>query len=134
MRLKLKVDKSGKVHAVYSDAHAGLIDKAAHVEITRASAVEPDPRGGWTATMKDGTKLGPYRLRSEALEAEVQYLDSVLFPEEAKCTTEVHAPAWSGLTCDHPKSLHDPTTGKCSGYLEFNWGDYPCECEHFTTV
>jgi len=80
MRLKLKIDRFGKVHAVYSDAHAGLIDKAAHVEITRASNVEPDPRGGWSATMKDGTVLGPFRLREDALAEEVRYLDGILFP------------------------------------------------------
>jgi hypothetical protein len=76
MKLSLQ---HGKVTAIYSDDLADLAGKASHVEIRRASAVEPTPEGQWTATMNDGTVLGPYRLRSEALAAEVQYLDSKLF-------------------------------------------------------
>lgn len=76
MKLSLK---DGKVLAIYSDDLADLASKASHVEIRRASAVEPTPEGQWTATMTDGTVLGPYRLRSEALTAEVAYLESKLF-------------------------------------------------------
>lgn len=53
--------------------------------------------------------------------------------EELLCTRSIHAPAWSGLTCDHPKSQHDRKTGKCSGIHEFGWGDHPCDCTGFTT-
>jgi hypothetical protein len=47
---------------------------------------------------------------------------------ENLCIQEVSAPGWSGLTCDHPEELHDPKTGKCRGFLEFGWGDHPCDC------
>ena len=70
---------NGKVTAIYSDDLADLAGKAAHVEIRRASAVEPTPDGQWAATMNDKTVLGPFRLRSEALAAEVAYLESKLF-------------------------------------------------------
>lgn len=76
MKLSLQ---GGKVTAIYSDDLAGLKAKASRVEIRRASAVEPTEDGQWTATMNDGKVLGPFRLRSEALAAEVQYLDSILF-------------------------------------------------------
>ena len=36
----------------------------------------------WTAAMNDGTLLGPYRLREEALRAEVKYLEAKLFGQE----------------------------------------------------
>lgn len=72
--------QAGKVTAIYSDEHADLIAKAKTATVRRASHVEPAPNSaGWTATMNDGTVLGPYRLRSEALDAEVQYLDKQLF-------------------------------------------------------
>jgi hypothetical protein len=45
-----------------------------------------------------------------------------------ECIEEVPAPGWSGLTCGHSEEEHDPKTGKCSGVLEFGWGDYPCQC------
>ena len=74
---KLSVSESGRATFIYDDAHADLI-ALGDATITRVSSVEPS-EGGWAATMKDGTVLGPYRLREEALRAEVAYLDSVLF-------------------------------------------------------
>jgi hypothetical protein len=49
--------------------------------IRRASHVEPDPRGGWTADMSpsNGPKLGPCPLRSTALWWEIQWLNKKLF-------------------------------------------------------
>lgn len=78
MKLKMSL-QGGKVTAIYSDDLAGLIDKATSVQVRRASAVEPSEDGGWTATMTDGTVLGPYRLRQTALDEEVKYLESKLF-------------------------------------------------------
>jgi hypothetical protein len=79
MKLSLQ---DGKVLAVYSDDLADLKAKATTVQIRRVSFVEPTPDGQWTADMSPvapGVVLGPFRLRSEALAAEVQYLDSKLF-------------------------------------------------------
>jgi hypothetical protein len=78
MRIKLSLSH-GAVTAIYSDDLADLAGKASRVEIRRASAVEPAPDGGWAATMNDGTVLGPYKLRAEALAEEVKYLEAKLF-------------------------------------------------------
>ncbi len=43
--------------------------------VTRASNVEPDKDGQWWAEMRDGSRLGPFQLRSEALAAEVKWLE-----------------------------------------------------------
>jgi hypothetical protein len=96
--VKLSINCDGEILAVYSDDLVGLIDLgAANVTISRASNVEPDANGHWWATMADkcehltlpcergilradGTvQLGPFKLRSEALAAEVEYLESRLF-------------------------------------------------------
>jgi len=46
--------------------------------VTRASHVEPDAKGNWRADMGtvDEPVLGPFRSRSEALEAEKSWLMS----------------------------------------------------------
>ena len=75
---KLSISRSGSITAIYDDVHADLMAKGT-AQVRRASQVEPDPTGGWTATMNDGTVLGPYRLRSTALAEEVKYLESKLF-------------------------------------------------------
>jgi hypothetical protein len=73
--LKLKISSNGTITAIYDDSLAGLL-ACGHTTITRASAVEPS-QGGWTADMspiEPGCVLGPYKLRSEALDAEVAWL------------------------------------------------------------
>ena len=75
---KLSISRSGSITAIYDDVHADLMTKG-KAQVRRASNVEPAPQGGWTATMTDGTVLGPYRLRKDALDAEVAYLESKLF-------------------------------------------------------
>lgn len=74
--LKLLIEADGEITAIYSDQLADLCDQGA-CQIARASNVEPSD-GGWTATMIDGTKIGPYRLRETALAAEVDYLETQL--------------------------------------------------------
>lgn len=66
----------GRITAIYSDALADLMAEG-ESSVERASNVEPAP-GGWTATMKDGTILGPFPLRGDALAAEVEYLKGAL--------------------------------------------------------
>lgn len=72
--MDLVVDPRGTVRAVYGE----LIDLHAlgTPQITRASHVEPTPEGRWTADMRPliGPVLGPFRRRSEALEAEHSWL------------------------------------------------------------
>jgi hypothetical protein len=72
----LVVGPSGRVRAIYSE----VIDLEAlgRPAITRASQVEPDDEGRWSADLRPvgGPVLGPYPLRSQALEAEVAWLEA----------------------------------------------------------
>jgi hypothetical protein len=47
------------------------------VKVKRASHVEPDRNGKWVADLAPvgGPQLGPYRLRQEALSAEVAWIN-----------------------------------------------------------
>ena len=79
MKLSLQ---HGKVLAIYSDDLADLKAKATTAQIRRVSFVEPTPDGQWAADMSPvapGVVLGPFPLRQTALDAEVRFLDSLLF-------------------------------------------------------
>jgi hypothetical protein len=73
-RMILHIDRSGRVECLYGEA----IDLAAlgAVAIRRASHVEPDPQGRWWADLAPvaGARLGPFARRSEALQAEQDWL------------------------------------------------------------
>jgi hypothetical protein len=72
--MDLVIDPAGNTRTIYSEA----IDLAAigSIRIVRASHVEPDEQGRWRADLGPvgGPLLGPFRLRSEALEAEHAWL------------------------------------------------------------
>ena len=72
--MELHIDATGEIHAIYSE----VIDLAelGSMAIRRASYVEPDEGGQWWADLEPvaGPRLGPYRRRSEALEAELRWL------------------------------------------------------------
>ena len=71
--MDLVVSENGMAMAIYSEEiDLGTIGEAT---ITRASHVEPE-NGAWWADMSPsgGPKLGPFERRSEALEAEVDWL------------------------------------------------------------
>jgi hypothetical protein len=78
----LAIRPNGEIQFIYSDALEPLLHEG-EFRVERASRVEPAEGGGWTATMNDGTVLGPYKLRSEALAAEVRFLEGVLFHERS---------------------------------------------------
>lgn len=71
----LRFEPEGTVTTVYTEA----LDLAelGHVSVARASHVEPTPDGLWTADLSpvDGPVLGPFAKRSEALAAEVAWLE-----------------------------------------------------------
>ena len=76
----ITISPSGRIHFIYSDHLAALMGLGA-TSIQRASFVEPDAEGRWTADMgpvSPGTVLGPFRLRGEALDAEIAWLESWL--------------------------------------------------------
>ena len=76
----IAIDADGVASMIYSDEHAEFL-RTGTTTVRRASHVEPAPQGGWTADMSpvDGPVLGPYPLRQQALDAEVEYLKQLLF-------------------------------------------------------
>jgi hypothetical protein len=73
--VKLLVKPDGTVRAIYDETlDLGVLGR---VTITRASHVEPDNRGLWQAdlTPVGGPLLGPFERRSEALDAERDWLE-----------------------------------------------------------
>jgi hypothetical protein len=74
--MQLVIESGGVVRCIYSEdlALAALGSPA----ISRASHVEADQHGSWWADLSPvvGPRLGPYNLRSEALEAEHAWLDA----------------------------------------------------------
>jgi hypothetical protein len=69
------IDPRGTARAIYSE----VLDLTAlgACSIQRASVVEPDGLGQWWAdlALSGGPVLGPFRRRSEALAAEVGWLE-----------------------------------------------------------
>jgi hypothetical protein len=73
--MKLLVMPDGTVRAIYNESiELAVLGKPT---ITRASHVEPDDQGRWLADLKPvgGPVLGPFDRRSEALEAEHDWLE-----------------------------------------------------------
>lgn len=72
----LRIAPDGEITFIYNDDLAGLLTLG-QAEISRASHVEPESTGGWSADMSPvaGPKLTGFELRSEALAAEVAWLN-----------------------------------------------------------
>ena len=74
MEKQFSISLDGTVSFIYSDEDRDLFEEGA-VSISRVSSVEPiGEKGEWLATMIDGAILGPFKLRQDALEAEVKYI------------------------------------------------------------
>lgn len=81
--MQLIIDPCGQVRCLYSET----LDLAmlGSLSIARASHVEPDEQGRWIADLSPvhGPCLGPFLKRSDALAAEVAWLDEHwLSPDE----------------------------------------------------
>lgn len=77
----IRIAPDGELTFIYNDALACLLDEG-QADIQRASHVEPTADGqGWQADMSpvNGPMLPVCKLRSEALAAEVVYLNEKLF-------------------------------------------------------
>lgn len=73
--INIRIDaETGVVLAIYDDVLADFITDN-DSSVRRASHVEPVP-GGWSADLSpvNGPTLGPFTLRQEALDAEVEWL------------------------------------------------------------
>ena len=72
--MEMIIDSGGKVRCLYHEVIA--LAELGSLTITRASHVEPDEQGKWWADMSpvNGPKLGPFEKRSEALEAEADWI------------------------------------------------------------
>ena len=74
--MQLVIDAQGGIRCVYSET----VDLArlGRMTIARGSHVEPDRNGQWHADLSpvSGPRLGPFDKRSEALAAEVRWLDT----------------------------------------------------------
>jgi len=92
----LVIDSGGAATCVYDE----IIDLASlgHLEISRASHVEPDEAGQWWADLHpvDGPVLGPFTLRSEALSAEHKWIEHTLCSatsrsdDQVQCHPRIH--------------------------------------------
>lgn len=73
--MQLLISPHGDVRCLYDES----LDLSAlgRLTIRRASHVEPTANGQWTADLSPlgGPVLGPFRLRSEALAAEVRWIE-----------------------------------------------------------
>jgi hypothetical protein len=79
--MELVVDAGGGVRCIYDEALD--LREIGKLQITRASHVEPDRDGFWWADMgpSGGPVLGPFRSRTEALEAERTWLVKAMSSE-----------------------------------------------------
>lgn len=75
--MHLIIDTDGRLSFIYDDCLAPLLDLGT-AQISRASHVEPMREGGWVADLSviGGPILGPFPLRSAALSAERDWLES----------------------------------------------------------
>lgn len=76
-----KINTDGKLEFIYNDQMTDLLDEGAST-IRRASYVEPGADGRWYADMSpiaSDRVLGPYKLRSTALAAEIEFLKQEVF-------------------------------------------------------
>lgn len=72
--MELFISPRGKIRCLYGEEVE--LTSLGEILIIRASHVEPDKLGRWWADLSpvEGSKLGPFRRRSEALTAEAAWL------------------------------------------------------------
>ena len=85
--MQLLIQPNGGVRCVYDEAIN--LPALGRVQIKRGSHVEPDDDGRWFADMAVvlGPRLGPFALRSEALDAEREWLESHWLPNRHENVT-----------------------------------------------
>ncbi len=72
--VQLRIEPDGSIRMIYNE----LVDPKSlgHASIQRGSHVEPNLDGQWYADLSptNGPKLGPFPMRSDAIDAEVAWL------------------------------------------------------------
>jgi len=78
--MELIITGTGVIRCLYGEEIP--LASLGRLAIRRASTVEPDAEGDWQAGLAPvgGPILGPFRRRSEALAAEMQWLNTHLMP------------------------------------------------------
>ena len=79
--MELVIDSSGDIRCVYGEEVN--LSELGRLSIQRGSHVEPTADGQWTADMSpvQGPQLGPFDCRTQALEAEVAWLNQYWLPQ-----------------------------------------------------
>ena len=74
--MQLLIDSRGRIRCLYAETIS--LSALGRLAISRGSHVEPDAQGNWFADLSpvDGPRLGPFAQRSEALQAETQWLEA----------------------------------------------------------
>jgi hypothetical protein len=77
--MKILIELGGVVSCIYDETID--LSSLGRPMIQRASRVEPNAEGRWIADLSpvNGPILGPFNIRSEALTAELTWLDQRLF-------------------------------------------------------
>jgi hypothetical protein len=79
--VELVINSSGDIRCVYGEEVN--LSELGRLSIQRGSHVEPTADGQWTADLSpvQGPQLGPFDCRTQALEAEVAWLNQHLLPQ-----------------------------------------------------
>ncbi|HEX3654932.1 MAG TPA: hypothetical protein VHV55_03960 [Pirellulales bacterium] len=72
--MELVVEPGGQARCIYGEAIN--LATLGRLSISRASHVEPDDKGQWFAAIIGGPVLGPFSNRSQAVEAELAWLNA----------------------------------------------------------
>jgi hypothetical protein len=104
--------RGGVVGCIYSEQID--LTTLGSLQIVRASHVEPDAGGEWRADLSPvhGPTLGPFAQRSQALEAEVQWLNDHIAELSIPNSAEIDL-------CDGRGDAHDRAGGEISLRLLF---------------
>ena len=79
--MELVINSSGDIRCVYGEEVN--LSELGRLSIQRGSHVEPTADGQWTADLSPvhGPQLGPFDCRTQALEAEVAWLNQYWLPQ-----------------------------------------------------
>ena len=79
--MELVINSTGDIRCVYGEEVN--LSELGRLSIQRGSHVEPNADGQWTADMSpvQGPQLGPFDCRTQALEAEVAWLNQYWLPQ-----------------------------------------------------